>query len=105
MRLLERIFPPASRARFAAQVIRPAFRPYADGLTIELVLDYPDSVAILGAEQLEKWNVSFDDALAVARENLWRLSNKDFAHVPDGPYVSTWHDSHDASRLFLHDLL
>ena len=80
-------------------------RDFAEGLTLELVRDLPDSVAILGDKTLEKWEVSFEDALAVAKENLWKLSNQEFLRHPSGLYVSPWQDTHDASRIFLHDLI
>jgi hypothetical protein len=80
-------------------------RPLAEGLTVELVLDHPDSVQILSNTQLEKWGVSFEDALVVAKDNLWKLSNKEFLRHPRGFYISAWQDTHDASRFYLHDLI
>ncbi len=80
-------------------------RDFADGLTVELVRDLPDSVAILGDKTLADWNVSFEDALVVAKENLWKLSNQEFTRHPSGLYLSPWRDTHDASRIFLHDLI
>ena len=41
----------------------------------------------------------------MARDNLWAISNRDFQLVAPGVHVSNWHDSYDASRLFLHDLI
>jgi hypothetical protein len=82
-----------------------AVRPYAAGLTLELVEDLPESVAILPSARLDEWGISFDDVLAIARDNLWRLSNKNFIRLESGLFVSAWQDTHDASRLFLHDLI
>jgi hypothetical protein len=76
-----------------------------DHLTVELALDLADSIKTVSARTLEGWKVSFDDALAVARDNLWKRSNENFVPLAPGLYRSAWQDNHDASRLFLHDLV
>lgn len=80
-------------------------RPLADDLTLELVRDLPDSIVSVSRKTLEEWKVSFEEALAVAKDNLWKRSNRDFLQHPDGLYISAWQDTHDASRLYLHDLV
>jgi hypothetical protein len=82
-----------------------AVRPLNEYLTIELVLDYPDAVKSVSAGDLRDWGVGFDEAMAVARDNLWSLSNDNFLPLGPGTYVSPWRDTHDCSRLYLHDLV
>lgn len=80
-------------------------RPLAEHLTVELVLNYPESVVIVSDKMLEGWQVSFDEALKIARENLWARSNEEFEEIHPGLYRSAWRDTHDASRMFLHELV
>ena len=79
--------------------------PFTDHLSLELVYDFPNSIGSVNHDQLAKWGVTRDQALTVARDNLWAISNRDFKQVAPGVYLSDWHDSYDASRLFLHDLI
>jgi hypothetical protein len=79
--------------------------PVNEDLRVELVIDLPDAIRTVSKRDLTKWAVSFDDAMAIARENLWQGSNKDFKQIRRGLYVSPWQDTHDASRMFLHDLV
>ena len=79
--------------------------PFTEHLALELVYDFPNSIGSINRDQLAKWGVTRDQALAAARDNLWAISNRDFKLVAPGVHVSNWHDSYDASRLFLHDLI
>ncbi len=79
--------------------------PLNDLLTLELVHDLPDAIKSVGKSELNEWGVTFEQGLVHARENLWRMSNKDFVRITPGLYVSPWQDQHDASRLILHDLI
>ncbi len=72
---------------------------------VELALDNAQSISTVGHDQLEKWGVSSDELMKIARENLWRMSNKDFVEIAPGTYGSDWQDNWDASRLVLHDLI
>jgi len=83
----------------------PPFRLLNEYLTLELVIDKPDAVAIVPEGHLEKWGWTFDEALAIGRENLWKLSKKGFELLGPGLYYSTAQDTHDASRMYLHDLV
>lgn len=79
-------------------------RPLCEDLTYEICVDLPDCIQTVGQKQLKDWNLPFEEALAIARENLWKMSNQNF-HQVGGLHISPWQDTHDASRLFLHDLL
>jgi hypothetical protein len=80
-------------------------RPFADGLVIELVVDEPQTLRLVNNKQLKEWGIDFDAALVIARENLWKISNRDFALHDPGFFISPSSDTHDASRMFLHDLI
>jgi hypothetical protein len=89
----------------AAEGKFPPTRLLNEQLTLELVLDKPDAVQTVGDGQLEEWGWTWDEAMAIARENLWKLSKKGFELLAPGLYYSTAADTHDASRMYLHDLV
>lgn len=80
-------------------------RLLSEDFTVELAIDLPTSIATVSAKTLAEWSRTFDELLPIARENLWNISKQDFQQTQPGFYHSPWHDSHDASRLFLHDLI
>lgn len=80
-------------------------RRLATHLTVEVTYDQPHSVRSIGRQDLDEWGLSFEQALSRARENLWQISNEDFVEESPGVFASPWEDSHDAARLFLHDLV
>lgn len=81
------------------------YQVLAKHLAVDVVYDTPDAVGTVSSEDMDKWGVTFDEALAIARDNLWTVSNEPFAQLAPGTYVSTWQDTHDATRMFLHDLV
>jgi len=107
-RIRDRFYYEEIRLRFrvdGANLLEIPTRPIAGQLAVELVYDFPDSVGTITQAQLDKWGVTFDEAMAVARDNMWRISNQPFGQPAPGFHVSPWHDNHDASRLLLHDLV
>jgi len=111
---------PRVRERFYHEVVRldaifhgareEEFKPMPtrllnEHLTVEVVIDMPDRVGIVSESQLKEWGISLDEALALGRENLWRLSTKSFESLGPGLYASSVSDTHDASRMYLHDLV
>jgi uncharacterized protein YtpQ (UPF0354 family) len=77
----------------------------ADHLAVSLVVDSPETMSYVVQEHLTTWNLSFEDALERARDNLWNRSGGKFESPIAGVYVSPWHDTYDSSRLFLYDLI
>lgn len=73
--------------------------------TVEPVCDFPNTIASLTNVNLKNWGVTLEQALAAARENLWKISNEDFRQMQPGLYISPWQDHYDATRLYLHDLI
>lgn len=70
-----------------------------------LSYDFPDAMIQITGRQLEKWGVSFDDALAAALENLETQSEKALVEAVPGVYISNWQDGYDASRVLLTEML
>ncbi len=83
----------------------PPHEPLNDEFAVEVVYDLPDAIRSLNQGTLDDWGVTLADGLSAARDNLWRISNETWQDAGQGVWVSPWQDSHDASRLFLHDLL
>jgi hypothetical protein len=112
---------PRVQSRFYHQVIRHTFsklerkpgaepdeiptQPFAGELALDLIYDLPQSVQSVSKKSLQKWGLSFEDGLAIAKENLWRRSNEQWQQVAKGLYLSPWRDTHDVARIYLHDLI
>lgn len=106
--VLPRLVSPELLARLGAEPERGqlAVRAVVGGaLRVALVLAYPDRARYLRADELERWGVETDEALAVAIENLAaRSTGARFARVdtPSGPLVlARTGDGLDGARLLL----
>jgi len=73
-------------------------------LSASIVYDLPESMQSISNEQLEQWDVSYYEALEVARRNLTETEFA-VARLGDHLYVSATGDNYDASRMLLTDLL
>jgi hypothetical protein len=73
-------------------------------LIASLVYDLPDQMVSVSREQLEKWGVSYYEALEAARENLGGTEHV-VARLGEGFYTVATGDSYDACRLLLPDLI
>jgi hypothetical protein len=107
-RLRERMYFEHRRLNFEARgkaVAELPYRPIGEHLGVTIVYDFPDSMLEIGAEALDKWDVSFDEALEAARDNLWEVSKERLLPLRPGLWRSPWADNYDASRLLLHDLV
>lgn len=82
----------------------PALRPFGDDCVVLLALDHPESIATLANGPDAQWGVSFDEALAIAIDNL-RESVDHFVEVAPGVYGGGWEDGYDISRALLPDML
>lgn len=76
-----------------------------DHLAVSLVYDLPQAMRTIGDDDLENWDVSFYQALEVARHNLEQLGNVAFANINNRCFASATGDNYDASRLILLDLI
>ena len=82
----------------------PAVRPFGDDCVVLLALDRPESIATLTNGPEASWGVTFDEALAIAIDNL-RDSADNFVEVAPGVYGGGWEDGYDISRALLPDML
>lgn len=80
-----------------------------DHLSLSLVYDLPQAMRSIGQDDLDRWNVTFYEAVEAARRNLEQVGNVAFASLQndggDGVYISATGDNYDASRLILTDLV
>lgn len=89
-----------------ARQFLPATRPLVGDLVIALVCDRPTSMAYVNEPELPKWNVTFDQALADALDNLRGLpEHGGWRQVGKGVWSGEWGDAYDSSRILLPDLI
>jgi hypothetical protein len=97
-----------SRARGGEGVAVPQ-QPIGDHLSLSLVYDLPQAMRSIIQEDLDKWGVSFYEAVEAARSNLEQMGSAAFASLEseggERVYVSSTADNYDASRLVMLDLV
>jgi hypothetical protein len=97
-----------SRVRGGEAVAVPQ-QPIGDHLSLSLVYDLPQAMRSIIQDDLDKWGVTFYEAVEAARSNLQQMGNVTFASLKnegrDGVYVSATSDNYDASRLVMLDLV
>lgn len=97
-----------SQVRGGAGAIVP-HQIIGDHLALSLVYDLPEAMRSIVYGDLERWSVSFYEAIEAARQNLERMGNVSFASLQseagDGVFISANSDNYDASRLILLDLI
>jgi hypothetical protein len=80
-----------------------------DHLSLSLVYDLPQAMRSIIQDDLDKWGVSFYEAVEASQHNLEQMGNVSFASVQneggDGVYISATGDNYDASRLIMFDLV
>ncbi|MFL5342571.1 MAG: hypothetical protein ACJ8F7_20760 [Gemmataceae bacterium] len=77
------------------------YRPLAESLGVGLVYDLPESMMQVQRHNLDRWGVTFDDALETAGENLQQITRHEMLAVAPGVWRSPWRDNYDPSRLLL----
>jgi hypothetical protein len=79
--------------------------PLGPWLRASVFVDHEQSTALVTAPDLERWGLSFEQALALASENLKARSTAPLTALAEGLYHSPWQDFYDPSRLLLPELL
>lgn len=83
----------------------PVTQRLSDDLVIAIVHDRPTSMGYVTGRQFATWEVTFEQMLADALDNLRGLPEHE-GWVQIGPVWSgTWGDSYESSRLLLPDLI
>ena len=81
-----------------------AMRPVSQEVSIAVAYDTEHAIAQPGEEQLVKWGVTFDEALAIATYNLRHKAPPSFVEASPGLFMSLYGDFYDAARLTLPEL-
>lgn len=79
-----------------------------DHLSLSLVYDLPQAMRSIIQDDLNRWDVSFYEAVEAARQNLEQMGEVAFASLQNdgaGVYISATGDNYDASRLVMLDLV
>jgi len=79
----------------------PPYQTIGEHLALSLVYDLPTSMRTINEEVLEKWGISFYEAMEVAKQNLAEKPMQ-IAQVGTG-YALTNGDGYDATRMILLD--
>jgi uncharacterized protein YtpQ (UPF0354 family) len=85
--------------------LAPALKPFSADAVIMLAYDTEDAIMTLTGASLTDWNVTFDDALAVAMDNLRDLTISNFDEILPGLFLGNWDDAYDTSRILFADLV
>lgn len=97
-----------SRARGGDAIAVPQ-QPIGEHLSLSLVYDLPQAMRSIVQDDLDKWGVTFYEAVEAARANLEQMGNISFARLQseagESVFVSANGDNYDASRLVLLDLV
>ena len=74
-------------------------------IVVQIARDSETMLAYLTTDGIAKTKMSPPQALQAALTNLRKRSSAHWLEVGSGLYVSNWHDSYDASRLLLTDMI
>lgn len=77
--------------------------PFTASFCLELGLDAERAIRIVSLDNLKKMQLSKPDALAIAKKNLFSVSQSSFQEIDEGIYISRHQDDHDAARILLDD--
>ncbi|UTY59996.1 hypothetical protein [Massilia sp. erpn] len=95
----------ASAARLPdSPVLHMAWREFGPDAILLLAIDSEHSISMIGEKVLQDWGVSFEEALAVALDNLRERSPDSFARLNTGVVAGAWGDAYDSSRILLPDM-
>ena len=78
--------------------------PLGSHLVTTLVYDLPTSMRSLSNEDLEKWGVTYYEAMEIACQNLQETSIA-FSKIGDGFHSAVSGDNYDSARILLKDLV
>jgi hypothetical protein len=79
-----------------------ATKPLGEVTGAGIAIDRPESMEVVTADQLGRWHVTLDQALAIAVSNL-AAKPTPFTQLQPGLWTSPARDSYEASRLLLTD--
>ena len=74
-------------------------------LSLSLVYDLPQAMRSIGQDDLDRWGVTFYEAVEAAQQNLEQMGKVAFAQIGEGLFASATGDNYDASRVVLLELV
>jgi uncharacterized protein YtpQ (UPF0354 family) len=83
----------------------PCLRPFAEDLSIALVVDAKHATTTVNLKTLASWGLDPETAFARAISNLRERTNDAGMQRHSGVWISTWNDVYDASRMLLTDMV
>jgi hypothetical protein len=86
---------------FSDKIKQVPWQPISEWIGLCLAHDTPGSMAYVNEESLSDWGVRFEEALALASENLLAQSSGPFVSLQPGLFRSPWNDCYDAARMVL----
>ena len=100
-------FPDPNRVKAS---VRPSkavwpYRLLAEQLAVGLVCDYPIMAVGVDEDMLADWGLSVDEAFLLAERNLRARQELPFQSPRPGVFVSAGQDEHDATYLWLTDVV
>ncbi|EKU23896.1 DUF1444 domain-containing protein [Xanthomonas graminis] len=81
------------------------WREIAEDCVELLAIDRPDSTSTLTQGPKDAWGITFEQALAIAHDNLRDATPERFVEVAAGIFQGGWQDAYDSSRVVLPDVL
>ncbi|RTL45712.1 MAG: hypothetical protein EKK53_05005 [Burkholderiales bacterium] len=82
-----------------------ASMPFSHDSVVLLGYDMPERVMQVGPSELADWNISFQEGLKMAVQNLRALTRPSFHAMKSGAQVGDWDDGYDASRILLPEVI
>ncbi|PXX42688.1 hypothetical protein [Undibacterium pigrum] len=79
--------------------------PFGEDALLMLAYDTEHSMALVNRSNYDTWNISLEEALKVALDNLRDRTTDQFTDLGDGVIAGVWEDAYDSSRILLSDLL
>ncbi len=79
--------------------------PFSADSLLMLAHDTEFSMQTVPGAQLERWGVGFDEAFAIAVDNLRDASVSNFVEIVPGLFCGAWGDSYESSRILFPDLV
>ncbi|EHP44846.1 hypothetical protein OR16_00950 [Cupriavidus basilensis OR16] len=82
-----------------------AYLPFGEDCVILLAVDYPETTSTLLNGPSVSWQLTLEQALRIAGDNLRDHTAEAFVPVAQGVYQGAWRDGYEASRALLPDVL
>lgn len=82
-----------------------SWRPLGAILGVGVAFDGPETLRYLGPDEFRHWGISFEDALALALDNLRQRSAEPLETLSPGTCQGPWRDTYASSRVLLDEVV